>query len=151
MSQHPRDLIFEEFRQDAMEAAYEQQLFRDFQAASVYAAETGLMSDALFARKLYQRFMRSSLSEPERQVIVLEDRVRQLEAENAALRAAQRRPRIPVPQWREAPAAAASETDSAAARTPEKGAYQAPAPSTQVPAEDCDSASPDMPAGRAAT
>ena len=112
MSHHPRDLILEEFRQDAIETAYEQQLFRDFQAASVYAAETGLMTDALFARRLYQRFMRSSLSEPERQVIVLEDRVRQLEAENAALRAAQRRPRVPVPQWREPPAAAASETDT---------------------------------------
>ena len=148
MSQHPRDLIIDAFRQDAMETAYVQQLFRDFQAASLYATETGLMSDALFARSLYQRFMRSSLSEPERQVIELEDRVRQLEAEVAQLKAIQRRPRTPVPQWREPPAAALTETDSTPVRAPEKGTYQALSPSTPAPAGDSESTSPDKPMGR---
>ena len=103
MSDALRIREIESFRQDAMDEAYDQMLFRDWCAADAQARRTKTISDMKFARTTYYRFMRARMTDTQRRVIELENEIAELKAEIATLSKGRRRPRIPVPVWRDPP------------------------------------------------
>lgn len=102
MSEAQRIRTIETFHQESMAEAYDLMLHREWCTADAEARRSGTISAFNYAREAYYRFMRVKLSDPERRVVELENEVAKLSAENAVLRKG-RRPRIPVPVWRDPP------------------------------------------------
>ena len=109
MSLPARDDIAEQFRQDAMDEAHRQMVWRGYCEARTYASKTDDIAAGKHAQAMYVRWLRLGLTDPERRVIELENEVVRLSAENRQLRGQLGRRRLPVPQWREPPAAETQE------------------------------------------
>ncbi len=81
-----RNAIADRFQQDAMAECHEQMLFRELCEAKQHAEQSGSLDDHRTAARAYVRYMRHHLTDPEQDVLRLEDEVIRLRAENKLLR-----------------------------------------------------------------
>src|SRR5262249_53448960 len=76
----------QQFREDVMAECAEQMLFNDLVAARRAAEASEDPAAWRYAGRMYQRYMRSHLTDPERELLRLEDEVARLSAENRLLK-----------------------------------------------------------------